>query len=906
MRLWALPGIDGRAALVEENESQFPRPDVIRYDADCFTIHGQDVFIYSAAFHYCRTPKELWRDRMLKLKLAGFNTVETYVFWNYHEPVEGQIDMSELEEFVKLAKELGLWMILRIGPYVCAEWDAGGFPHWIIAKQFPLRSDHPESIKTSQYWYDRVLPIVRKNMITADGPVIMVQIENEYDYWKLADQRKMNYLTALAHMVWNAGVDVPIITNWASQARQNTNPVMARIMDTADFYPRWNIQKEIVPGLAKLRKEEPTSPLGIVELQGGWFSQYGGKLSEEQEGVNAAQLNLLTKSSIECSATFLNFYMGHGGTNFEWAARKVTTTYDYAAPIREPGGLWDKYYAAHSIGNLLDQFGTLVVRAHEAESATSTNPDVSVSLRKNNKSALMFVRENANVDQQFQVTFLDPDAEGRKQIAIPREGKLSIRARDMKILPIGVSIAGTYLRYSTAEILSYGTLGERDYLIVYGEPGELAEIAIAADAKQHLRGSVSYQHFDAETRTATFGFYIESSSQMFLWNDKLQIVALPRSLAERTWTAALPFLAGGQQIHTPAITDCALMTANVADETSSSITLDYSVGQHELCILSPVEPERCLVNGKRASFQYDERWQSARVSISTPQLSCEPVSLAEGEFMVERFDPSRGDWLHTSPVFLETLGRIPYGYVKYRAEFDYQGGSKLFVETHTEDSKQVFLNGQHIAELSLPKRSVSCALDGWAKRGKNLLEISYEAFGSENGNDEMSELKGICVIRIGDEAKSSAIDTVAIQRFSPTMKEHRADMAGAPGEWRSGRAGDATGADDLVPAFTWFRAAFPLISAPELFSPWKIAIDADRDALLYINGKFAGYYQTIGPQREFYLPEPYLCLDGSKPNIVEVMLAYANGLRNLKQLVVSPYMEFATRRTQVEFHWRRR
>jgi hypothetical protein len=302
-----------------------------------------------------------------KLKLAGFNTIETYVFWNYHEPIEGQAEMTELEEFIKLTQELGLWMILRVGPYVCAEWDAGGFPHWIIEKQFPLRSDHPESISTSRYWYNRALPIVRKNMITADGPVIMIQIENEYDYWKLPDQQKMNYMTALAHMVWDAGIDIPIITNWVRQARQNANPVIARIMDTCDFYPRWNIQEEVVPALATLRKEEPTSPIGIAELQGGWFSQYGGKLSPDQDGVNAVQLNLLTKTVIESGTAFLNIYMAHGGTNFEWAARKVTTTYDYAAPLRELGGLWDKYYAARSIGRFIDQFGPMAVRAREAE-----------------------------------------------------------------------------------------------------------------------------------------------------------------------------------------------------------------------------------------------------------------------------------------------------------------------------------------------------------------------------------------------------------------------------------------------------------------------------------------------------------------------------------------------------------
>jgi hypothetical protein len=903
MRLFALPGMDGRAALLEEGESQFKHPHVIRYDADCFTIHDQDVFVYSAAFHYCRSPKELWRDRMLKLKLAGFNTIETYVFWNYHEPVEGKADMTELEEFISLANELGLWMILRIGPYVCAEWDAGGFPHWIIARQFPLRSDHPESIKTSRYWYDRVLPIVHKNMITKDGPVIMVQIENEYDYWKLPDQQKMNYMTALARMVLDAGIDIPIITNWVSQARQNTNPLMARIMDTADFYPRWNVEKEITLALAKLRKEEPTSPIGIAELQGGWFSQYGGKLSEDQDGVNAAQLNLLTKSVIERGASFVNFYMGHGGTNFEWAARKVTTTYDYAAPVREPGGLWDKYYAARSIGGFLDQFGPMTVRAGEAESAAATNPDVSVSLRRNGKSGVLFVRENANTDQQFQITFPDPATDGKKKITIPWEGKLAISARGMKMLPVQVAIHGGQLRYSTAEILASGSQGDRNYLIVYGEPGELAEIALAAEEKPHLLGTANYEHFDAETKTDTFGFSIEESSQMFLWNNKLQIVVLPRELAERTWTAELPSVAGGDPSHAPVITDCALMSANKTAQDSSAITCDYAAGEHELCALMPVEPAQCLVDGKPARFQYDSRWQAARVNISTPQLPFQPVALAEGEFLVEGFDLSCGDWLNTSPMPLEKLGKLPYGYVKYRVSFEYHGEQKLFLETHTEDGKQVFLNGQHVSELSTAKKLVSCVLDRWAKRGQNVLEISYEAFGSENGNAEMSELKGISAIRIGDELKSRAIDAVAIQRFPAAIKEHGMDLTVAPDAWKKGVAGSPTGADDFVPSFTWFRAAFPLSCSPEYFTPWKIRIDAGRDALLYVNGKFIGYYQTIGPQSEFYLPEPYLYLDGSRPNIVAVMLAYADGLRDLKQLVVSPYMEFATRKTQVEFHW---
>jgi len=256
--------------------------------------------------HYPRTPKALWHDRLTKLKQAGFNAIETYAFWNYHEPLEGHVDMSEFKDFVQAVHDMGMWLIVRAGPYVCAEWDAGGFPHWIIEKQFPLRSDSPESIATSQHWYDLLLPIVRKNMITAGGPIALIQIENEYDYWDFPSPQKAAYLTTLAKMVWRAGVDIPIITNWAEHARNNSDPVMAQIMDTCDFYPRWRITKEVSPALTKLRQQEPMSPVSIAELQEGWFSIFGGKLSVDQPGVSGAQLNMLAKTVLECGTTFLS------------------------------------------------------------------------------------------------------------------------------------------------------------------------------------------------------------------------------------------------------------------------------------------------------------------------------------------------------------------------------------------------------------------------------------------------------------------------------------------------------------------------------------------------------------------------------------------------------------------------
>ncbi|TAM84608.1 MAG: hypothetical protein EPN47_00380 [Acidobacteria bacterium] len=903
------------ALLLPPGQTSFQNPDIIRFDAHCFTINGHDTFLNGGAFHYPRCPQSLWRDRLLKFKRAGFNTLESYVFWNYHEQEEGHADFTELEGFIQLVKEMGFWMIARIGPYACAEWDGGGFPDWVIARQFPLRSDNPESVKASQHWYSLVLPIIAKNQITAGGPIILMQVENEYNFWKgVSDEQKRAYISALARMAWSGGIDVPLITCWTQQSRENSYPDMARIADFCNFYPRWKITDEVLPALAKLRAEEPFSPEGVTELQGGWFSKFGGKLSVDQEGVGPDQIGPLTRTVIEQGATFYCYYMGFGGTNFEWAAKDLTTTYDYAAPIREPGGLWGKYYEVRGISLALEMFGEQLARADmQTGAADSTNPAVSAIERANSKSGFLFVRENANAEQQFKLTFMDPASPSHRTISAPREGQLSIGPREMKMLPIYVPIGETILRYATSEVLAYGLNLDKWYLVLYDDPGRVAEISLSTEDEPHVEGDTTYIYWDRAYESVVFGARFDQDEKTLVVNQDLIVVLVPRHRALRTWTADFPIkdfagAEGDKPVAIPFISDAALLVTSGSQRGRVWADLQFRPGNHDLTAVLPPVPAKCRIDSIETELRYTRAGRATRISFRTPDLPSQPVSIRQVQTWIEKISgQDAGQWISSPLRPLEELGQLPYGYVKYRSEpFTYSDQGRMFISTFADDDKKVFVNGKLVPEAANNKKQIEFDLAKYAKQGSNTLEIAYELFGSPNFGESIGELKGVQSVSIGTSVQSAvAIDHWEIQRF-PALAQGRGKIGPTqvPGGWSAPAAIGTGGGKNLLPLFIWCNAEFDVQhSSEEWFAPWKLTFEADRDALIYLNGRFVGRYMTIGPQKDFYLPEPWFTSEAGGKDVLTVALAYTDQPGHVRTLRVAPYEEYAARRTRIEFEW---
>lgn len=356
----------------------FSHPDRIRYDGHCMTIEGKDVFIYSAAFHYFRVPRELWRDRFTRIKQAGFNTVETYVPWNWHERDMpsglkdfSKIDLSEFQAWLKMAQEeFGFYTIVRPGPFICAEWAGGGYPRW-LAKFGPgqggfwLRGADPAHIAWSVHWYEAVGKVFASEQITrkpkgAKG-IIMAQIENEYNYHKC--EGKTDLLRALYGSLKHSGLEVPIFTCMTKECRGSNDPELSQVFDCDNYYLDLTKAPECAQRMVSLRAAHPNAPGFVTELQGGWFSLVGGSLSEDHYS-DSRHFNAICMMSMLGGATGLNPYVFIGGTHFEdWGARGMVTSYDYNAPVREWGAVGAKYTAACEVGQFIAENQANLVRA---------------------------------------------------------------------------------------------------------------------------------------------------------------------------------------------------------------------------------------------------------------------------------------------------------------------------------------------------------------------------------------------------------------------------------------------------------------------------------------------------------------------------------------------------------------
>lgn len=313
---------------------------------DDFYLNDNKIKLISGAIHYFRIVPEYWQDRLEKLKLMGCNCVETYVPWNIHEPQKGKFNfdgINDLNSFIKIAENLGLYVILRPTPFICAEWDFGGLPYWLLKDDsMVVRSTYTNFINAVDEYFQELFKYIVPLQITNGGPIIMMQVENEYG--SFGNDKK--YLKAIKDLMIKHGCSVPLFTSdggW-QEALEAGTLLNENILPTANFGSQ---SKEQLGNLKVFMNENNIQgPLMCMEFWIGWFSTWGQDIKRRDPVDAANELNDLLDLG------HVNIYMFHGGTNFGFYnganyydnMEPQITSYDYDALLTEWGSPTEKYY----------------------------------------------------------------------------------------------------------------------------------------------------------------------------------------------------------------------------------------------------------------------------------------------------------------------------------------------------------------------------------------------------------------------------------------------------------------------------------------------------------------------------------------------------------------------------------
>ncbi len=469
-----------------------PAREAVHWENGYFEIKGQPTFIRSGSIHYARVPRELWRDRIWRLKMMGFNAVQSYVFWNASEPREGQWDFSDnndLDAWLSLLKEMKMYALVRVGPYSCAEWELGGYPAWLTVKPGMTEREMGPSVAYSDPHLDKVERIVARHQLNRGGSVFMVQLENEHSQG------------------WGTQVIDPYLKHLDDQATRN-----------GIIVPTFNsgLHHSADPSGEEPFPPDP-SPWYSTEFWTGWIGKYGDMTE------NALDQKIRgTWKIIAFGGAGYNYYMAHGGTNFGYSGsgEPPGVSYDYSAPIGEAGQFHNLYFPARRAAYFAQSFTPLLTGSHNDPTlATCDQPEVRVTsrtnpaggsfimldhfLRKGGPAPVAAIVPDANA---YHAPKADPNVPLETHVTVggmrlPHEGSFKVGTVEPRVLLVNVPwTANATFESVCTNVLARQTIGTIDYWICYGPAGDSGEVTLSiknADVRPQTHFDFTYPVGDA-------------------------------------------------------------------------------------------------------------------------------------------------------------------------------------------------------------------------------------------------------------------------------------------------------------------------------------------------------------------------------------------------------------------------
>ncbi len=883
---------DGATYAMVNSGRHFSAPDRIRYDGMSLFVEDKPFFLYSGSFHYCRCPKELWRDRFAKIKEAGFNTVQTYVPWNLHEPEMpdgpddySKVNMALLDEFLTMAAEFGLYAVVRVGPYMCGEWDTGGYPQWLIAKMprhyrgMWVRSDNPEYTQWANHWMRCVCRTVAGHQIihkpVGRHGVILVQVENEYGLIGVPLDQKKRHLEDLIQQAWKNGIQVPLFTNLAGFIIGSRAKIASQVFDTIDRYPGWQLPA-MGHRIHHYRTAQKNAPVMAAEMQGGYFTSVEAQptlktdVDYYPDNISPEQINALTLYSIQHGMTALNYYMLFGGTNFDSrAGLNVATTYDYSAPIRECGGVGAKWLKVKAIGEMLKIHGPALARAtHIPIKNRGADRSIQIGARRSPDGGIYIFVFNSDRGRVHS---------GNANISVGKDRNMAmsyhLTAGDFKIL---------YLPANAADARSAQWLPESQRLPK--RPMNLpSEVQISSVKHQADEIPTRWTAVPAGKSLADMGVYDSGLSYY-----RARIAADSRALHG---AAALSVALAGQDSAIAMVNGkIAFPIANSGSPAILPLSGDVS-GRLEATLLYEnighansgwgMQEQFGIQNTGIMPYSAHEDmisdWRMRRIKL--------PRHIDELAGIRANADDSAWRKINVSSLHPHQIGHrqaaIYRTAINITAE-QLRAGKTVLRFGMVSSRGWLFVNGRGMGTMGGAGTAVDMAKALHA--GRNIIAIVVQELGHWGG------IGGAQLLHHAN-AWGQQEGTLLLSGKPTGLVRgwHRAEFDDSL--WPS----QAIGSHSHIPPalLTWYRMEFAMPAVPHnIWLPWCLRLEASGNGFIYLNGNPMGRYWQNGGQREFYMPDNWLLAAGKK-NVLALCLRPVDKATAVSRAAVVPYRVYA-------------
>lgn len=797
-----------KPAIPSRNDHIFPPSKeasaFVNYDQRGFIINGKRTFIVSAGIEYARVPRDLWEDRLQRLKRGGYNAVEIYTFWNFHEPKEGEFNFSgdrDLNAFLKLVKEMDMFAIVRVGPYYCGEWNFGGYPIWLKFKPgLVARKDNKPFLDATDRFFEKLMPIVSQNQIHHGGSVIMVQLENEHpESWGTVIPNA--YFSHLINKTVSLGLQVPY---FFSGLHPGNDPASNR---------------------KNFDDPRRPNPWFSTEFWGVWFFNYG------PQPQDSTIYDRRTWKIIAHGGNGYNVYMAHGGSNFEYNNdRDMAASYDYGAGVGQAGDLRPIYYGYKRAAWFARSFQEILANSHDGGNEHHwVTRDTSINV-------------NSRISPAGNVIFMDNPAK------LPRNTLILPPNNISGALPVPINIAAgeivpviqnfnitpnIKLEWAPSRIYGIFPQNETTTLVTYGDlnsPINLYfDIASPVKIIKGLSNFIFQQsrlHFSSSVKAHETEFIIETGGQ------RLRILVMQSSMAKRTW-----FVKGKNSNY--------LITG-------PSYVADIRESENEIEVLTE---KPWMEKGSIPAMVYKAQ---GSFNLLSPPLSLErrEISLAlapwQMKLATESAAPDFNDmnWkASTEPLQMGADGDITANaWYRTKVQVDTSGTYTLRFK-NIKERAALFINGLKHGS-ALKDKSFTFELVG----GKPHTLSIFTAHNGRNkllfylGGLDTIDMKGISgpvmLERHGSKSPGTSISGWKIK--------------GGPGDFNSPFGWTEAGKMDFsVPTF--FRSSFILPENPRNETTvWRVNITTMGHGSVWVNGHNLGRYPEKIKVFGLYIPEVWL------------------------------------------------